>query len=77
MKESAGLSQAQSENVNTLVDLGSDEANLTEKMRQAPRRLNIMKIKEEVLMVEPEYYKEYSWDQEQPEEVLYGEPGGQ
>ena len=75
MKESAGLTQIQSENINTLVDLGSDEPNLTEKMRQALRRLNITKVKEEVLMMEPECYEEYGWEQEQPEEVLYGFSG--
>ena len=64
MKESAGLTQAQSENVNTLVDLGSDEANLTEKMRQALRRLNITKVKEEVLLMESEHYEEYGLEQE-------------
>jgi len=76
MKESAEVTEVQKDNINTLCDLGSDDPNLTEKMRQALRRINI-KVKEEVLLAEPEYYEEYTWDPEQQEEVLFGEPRGQ
>ena len=75
LKEAAGITLLQSDNINTLIDLGSDEDGLTEKMRQALRRVNISKVKEEAFLTEP---GQYTQDPEyQEEEVLYGEYRGQ
>ena len=77
VKSAAGLSRAQIENLNTVVDLGSDQTDLEDKMKQALRRITIKPSGTEVYMMDQEKleaYKGYDEAQQyQPEDVLYGQ----
>ena len=59
VKSTAGLSRAQIENLNTVVDLGSAQTDLEEKMKQALRRLTIKPSGTKVYMMDQEEYVVY------------------
>ncbi len=77
VKSAAGLTHAQIENMNTVVDLGLAQMDLEEKMKQALRRITIKPSGAEVYMMDQEEYEVYEgYDeayQHQPDDVLYGE----
>jgi hypothetical protein len=58
VKSSAGLSHSQIENLNAAVDLGSDQTDLEEKMKQALRRIPVKPNDTEVYM--EVYQEEYA-----------------
>ena len=80
VKSSAGLSRSQIENLNTAVDLGSDQTDLEEKMKQALRRIPVKPTDSEVYaeVYQEEYvvyegYEGYGEPQQHADDVLYGE----
>jgi len=80
VKSSAGLSRSQIENLNAAVDLGSDQTDLEEKMKQALRRIPVKPTDSEVYVevYQEEYavyegYEGYDEAQQHADDVLYGE----
>ncbi len=59
VKSAAGLTHTQIENLNTIVDLGSDQTDLEEKTKHALRRITIKPSGTKVYMMDQEEYEVY------------------